>query len=131
MSEAVGGPPPVYTGGDEYPTVPDPDHHVNPYFILDSHKEYRKKREALHNAWLERKKERDAKIARGEAVGPEEQDPTAEEEVGVLGLLRFLLYVAIIFLLIGKFVTGSYLWDYEVRWTQLKTVWPVRDLCSC
>ena len=82
----------------------------------------------MHNAWLERKKERDAKIARGEAVGPEEQDPTAEEEVGVLGLLKFLLYVAIIFLLIGKFVTGSYFWDYEVGWTQLKTFWPVRDL---
>jgi len=133
MSEAVGGPPPVYTGGDGYPTVPDPDDPdrmvsakpANKPFL--AHKEYRKKQEGLHNAWLERKKERDAKVARGEAVGPEEQDPTAEEEVGVLGLLKFLLYVAIIFLLIGKFVTGSYFWNYEVGWTQLRAFWPTND----
>jgi hypothetical protein len=80
---------------------------------------------------LERKKERDAKIARGEEVGPEEQDPTAEEEVGALGLLKFLLYVTILVLFTGKFITGSFLWDYEVRWAQLKTLYPVRDDALC
>ena len=93
------------------------------------HKQYRKRQEALHNAWLDRKKERDAKIARGEEVGPEEKDPTAEEEVGALGLLKFLLYVTILVLFTGKFITGSFLWDYEVRWAQLKTLYnyPVCD----
>jgi hypothetical protein len=75
---------------------------------------------------LERKKERDEKIARGEAVGPEERDPTAEEEIGLLGLLKFLVYLLIFAGLAGKFVTGSYTWEYESKWTQLKTYWPVR-----
>lgn len=80
----------------------------------------------MHNAWLERKKLRDEKIARGEDGGREEPDPTAEVEVGVLGLLKFLVYTLIIIALAGKFITGSYLWEYEGKWAQLKTYWPVR-----
>jgi hypothetical protein len=79
----------------------------------------------LHNAWLERKKERDEKMARGEEVGPEEHDPTAEEEVGCIGLLKFLLMVVVFVLLAGKFVTGSYIWEYDGKWLQLETYYPV------
>jgi hypothetical protein len=89
------------------------------------HKAYRDRQEALHNAWLERKKVRDEKLARGEEVGPEEPDPTAEEEVGALGLLKFLLYLVILFVLAGKLITGSFLWEYDGKWVQLKTYWPV------
>jgi len=73
---------------------------------------------------LERKKERDEKIARGEEVGPEEKDPTAQEEVGLLGLLKFLLIVIVCISLAGKFVTGSYLWEYDGKWVQLRTYLP-------
>jgi|ERR1700722_9719092 len=90
-----------------------------------SYKEYREKQEALHNAWLERKKEREEKLARGEKVGPEERDPTAEEEVGCLGLLKFVLGIVIVILLAGKFFTGSYLWEYDGQWVRLKTYFPV------
>lgn len=46
-------------------------------------------------------------------------------EVGVVGLLKFFLYLTIFLALSGKFVTGSYTWEYETRWLQLKTLWPV------
>jgi hypothetical protein len=29
-------------------------------------------------------------------------------------------------LIAGKFFTGSFLWEYEGKWAQLKTYWPVR-----
>jgi hypothetical protein len=92
---------------------------------LRSYKEYREKQEKLHQDWLKKKEERDEKIARGEKVGKLEPDPTAVEEVGLLGLLKFLLYVAIFFVLAGKFFTGSFIWEYEGKWTNLKTYWPV------
>jgi len=76
---------------------------------------------------MERKKERDAKLARGEKVGPEERDPTAQEEVGILGLLKFLVYVLIIIALAGKFFTGSFTWEYDGKWTRLKTYWPTNQ----
>ncbi|KAJ6567286.1 hypothetical protein DFH09DRAFT_1314402 [Mycena vulgaris] len=60
-----------------------------------AHKEYRDRQEALHNAWVEKKKIRDAKIAKGEPVGPLERDPTEPREVGVVGLLKFILYLTI------------------------------------
>jgi len=82
----------------------------------------------LHNAWEEKRKARDEKIARGEKVGPLEPDPTAVEEVGVLGLLKFLVIVLLCFSLAGKFLTGSYTWDHQSRWLQLKTYWPVSSI---
>lgn len=71
-------------------------------------------------------KEREERLAKGLEVGPEEKDPTAEEEVGLLGLLKFIVYILIIIILAGKFVTGSFLWEYEGKWTNLKTYMPVR-----
>lgn len=79
----------------------------------------------MHEEWLKKKKERDEKIARGEKVGPLEPDPTAVEEVGVLGLLKFFFVVFVVAALAGKFVTGSYTWDYEARWMELRSWFPV------
>lgn len=76
--------------------------------------EYRTKREAEHAAWLGRQKERAARLAQGDEVGPEEPDPTAEPEVGCLGLLKLVLYVLVFALLAGKFITGSFLWEHEL-----------------
>lgn len=92
---------------------------------LERYQTYRKKQERIHNAWLERKKLRDEKIARGEDGGPEEPDPTAEVEIGFLSLLKFIFYAVVFLALAGKFITGSYLWEYEGKWAQLKTYWPV------
>jgi len=86
--------------------------------------EYRREKEEQHQAWLQRKKEREEKLARGEHVGPEERDPTAEEEVGLFGLLKFIVYLLVIITLAGKFFTGSFLWEYEGKWARLKTYWP-------
>jgi len=91
------------------------------------YKEYRHEQEKKHEEWLTRKRERDEGLARGEEVGPEEPDPTAEVEVGLWGLVKFLLSVIVILMLTGKFVTGSYLWDYDGKWVQAKTYFPVRS----
>ncbi|TFK74445.1 cytochrome b5 [Pluteus cervinus] len=112
------------------PKVPDP--HIKGRMVSDkaanrpflAYKEYRAKREAEHEAWLERKKEREAKIARGEKVGPEERDPTAEPEVGILGLLKFVVYLLLFITLAGKFFTGSYVWESDSKWLRLKTYMP-------
>ncbi|KAK7471114.1 hypothetical protein VKT23_002529 [Stygiomarasmius scandens] len=89
-----------------------------------AHKEYQDKQKQLHEAWLERKKIRDEKIARGEEVGPEEKDPTAQQEIGAFGLFKFFLCLIIFAALAGKFFTGSYTWDYQGKWVQLKTYLP-------
>lgn len=83
---------------------------------------------AEHDAWAERQKVRAEKIAKGEEVGPEEPDPTAEPEVGCLGLLKFLFYTLIVLVLAGKFLTGSYLWEHELP--NFKTLIPVRVTLS-
>jgi len=91
------------------------------------YKEYRAQQEALHKEWLERKKEYDAKVARGEKVEPLGPDPTAVEEVGFISLLKFFLYAAILVLLAGKFFTGDFLWDYRGKWISLKAYMPTND----
>ena len=82
-------------------------------------------RNRKNTEWLKKKKERDNKIARGEEVGPLEPDPTAVQEVGLFGLLKFILYAILIFLMAGKFITGSFVWEHESKWLQLKTYLPV------
>jgi len=72
-------------------------------------------------------KERDEMIAKGLKVGPKEKDPTEEVEVGLLGLLKFILYILIFIVLAGKFFTGSFLWEYEGKWTNLKTYMPTNQ----
>ncbi|OCH95869.1 cytochrome b5 [Obba rivulosa] len=117
---APGSPATDFPMRDEYPKVPDPvdadrlvsTKHANRPFL--SHAAYRAQREKEHQGWLQRKKEREEKLARGEEVGPEEHDPTEEPEVGCLGLLKFLFYSAIFIILAGKFITGSFLWEHEL-----------------
>ncbi|KZT74503.1 cytochrome b5 [Daedalea quercina L-15889] len=111
---------PDVPGRDDYPKVPDPafpdrmvsTKQANRPFL--NYSEYRTKREAEHAAWLERKKEREERLARGEEVGSEEPDPTEELEVGCLGLLKAILYLTVFALLAGKFITGSFLWEHEL-----------------
>ena len=49
-----------------------------------------------------------------------ERDPTAVEVVGVLGILRFFFYVLFFILLLGKFFTGDFLWNYRAQWASFK-----------
>lgn len=89
-----------------------------------AYKEHRDRQEALHAAWLKKKEDREERIARGEKVGPLEPDPTAQKEVGLLGLLKLILYMTIIAAIAGKFITGSFTWEYHSKWLLLKTYWP-------
>ena len=91
------------------------------------YKEYRHKQEKKYEEWLARKRERDQRLARGEEVGPEEPDPTAEVEIGLWSLVKFMLTTIVIIALTGKFVTGSFLWEYDGKWVQAKTYFPVRN----
>lgn len=92
---------------------------------MSRYTKYRMQQKAEHEAWLKRKEEREAKLAKGEEVGPEEPDPTAEIEVGLLGLLKFIVYCLIFIALAGKFFTGSFLWEYESHLPALKALIPV------
>lgn len=115
---------------DESPKVADPSipdrmvstKRANRPFL--AYKEFRDQQQQLHNAWLVRKKERDEKIARGEEVGREEPDPTAEREVSIVELLKLLVYTLLFIMLAGKFIAGDFFWGYEGKWTNLKTYWP-------
>ncbi|TRM68536.1 cytochrome b5-like heme/steroid binding domain-containing protein [Schizophyllum amplum] len=119
-----------YREVDDTPKVPDPSipgrmvstKKANQPFL--AYKDYRDRQQKAHEAWAERKKERDAKLARGESVGPEEPDPTVPQEISVLSLMRGLLYVVILFLLAGKFFTGSFVWGYDGKWVHMKTYTP-------
>jgi hypothetical protein len=93
--------------------------------ITCRYKAYREEQDALHQAWLVRKKEWEEKKARGEKVGRLERDPTAPVEVGPLELVKFLLLAVILFFLAGKFYTGDFMWDYKTKWTTLKAYIPV------
>ncbi|KAF7331758.1 Sterol metabolism-related protein [Mycena kentingensis (nom. inval.)] len=130
MGGLTGQEPERYVAPEDEPKVADPaipDRMVsaktaNQPFL--AHKEYREQQERLHEEWLEKKKIRDAKIARGEKVGPLPPDPTQPVEVGIVGLLKFFLYVMIGGALLGKFITGSYTWEYQTRFSGLKQFWP-------
>ncbi|KZV65507.1 cytochrome b5 [Peniophora sp. CONT] len=91
------------------------------------YKEYRDQQTKLREEWLERKKEREEKLARGEEVGPEEPDPTYEPEVGVFGLMKFLVYVLLFIICTGKFVTGDWMWGYDSKWLRVKTYFPEQE----
>jgi len=84
------------------------------FFFLSRYKVYRDEQAKLHAAWREREDARLAAIARGDPnPPPAEPDPTAEKEIGLLGLLKFSFFVFVAFLLAGKFVTGEWLWGSD------------------
>ena len=92
--------------------------------------EYRKKQEVERQARKQRNKERLEKMSRGETVGPAENEDL-EEEIGLWGLIKFLVFVVAGIMLAGHFITGDYLWDYQGKYRQLKTFWPVSHSQSC
>lgn len=102
------------------------------FFQLKRYKAYRDEQAKLHAAWLERENARQAAIARGDPnPPPAEPDPTdaaVEKEIGVLGLCKFLVYVFLVGVLAGKFVTGEWLWggQADVR-RALGRLWPVEQ----
>ncbi|EKM80250.1 hypothetical protein AGABI1DRAFT_113450 [Agaricus bisporus var. burnettii JB137-S8] len=135
LKEMAGGEkmPPYVENDSSSPKVKDPyipnrmvsNKPANRPFL--AYRDYREKQEALHAEWLKKKEEHDEKVARGEKVEPLEPDPTAVHEVGVLGLLKFILYLVLIIALAGKFITGSFVWEYESQWLQLRTYMPKSD----
>ena len=92
------------------------------------YRDYRVKQEELHKAWVERKKIHDEKVAKGEPVEPLDRDPTEVREVGAWDLVKILFWTLVIAALAGKFVTGSYTWEYQGKWAQVKTYMPVRTI---
>jgi len=133
ISELSGGqgPPPFVdesTNKVRDPSIPDrmvSTKSANRPFL--AYKEYREQQEALHAAWLEKKKARDEKIAKGEEVGPLEPDPTAAHEVGFMGLFKFIVITLLCIALAGKFFTGSYTWENRSKWLQVRTYWPPQN----
>jgi hypothetical protein len=93
------------------------------------YKEYRDEQAKLHAAWLEREQARQAAIARGDPNPPAaERDPTAEREIGLLGLLKFLFWLVVVVLLTGKFVTGEWMWgDGGRAWVNVRRWLPVNQ----
>lgn len=71
-------------------------------------------------------KEREAKIARGEKVGPPERDPTEEREITGMDILKFIVYALLAITLSGQFIAGDPLWGYRGKWTNIYTYLPVR-----
>lgn len=58
-------------------------------------------------------------------MGRAERDPTAEVEVGLWGIIKFLLTTLLVISLTGKFVTGSWMWEAELgKWGKVSTYWP-------
>ncbi|KZT41122.1 cytochrome b5 [Sistotremastrum suecicum HHB10207 ss-3] len=126
LSNVTGEPKKPYKVAKDEPRIADAsgrlvvDKSANRPFL--AHKEWREQEAARKKAKEERKKERLEKIARGEEVGPEE--PEDDEEVGLIGLLKFIVYVLLFILLASKFVTGSWIWEYDGKWTNIKSYIP-------
>ncbi|KAF8583981.1 cytochrome b5 [Ramaria rubella] len=87
------------------------------------YQEHLKKQEAEREARKRRNQERLEKMARGEVVGPRENEDL-EEEIGLWGLIKFLIFLVAGMMLLGHFITGDYLWDYQGKYRTLKTFWP-------
>lgn len=96
------------------------------------YKAYRDEQAKLHAAWLERENARQAAIARGDPnpppAEPDPSDEAAVREIGLLGLCKFLIYVLLVVMLAGKFVTGEWFWggEADVRRT-LWRLWPAEQ----
>ncbi|KZW04418.1 cytochrome b5 [Exidia glandulosa HHB12029] len=89
-----------------------------------AYQEYRKKEAEKRAEIAARRVEREEKIARGEDGGPAIHDPYEPVEIGLSHVLKFLVFVLLAVTLSGKFVTGSYKWGYEGKWSNIKTYFP-------
>jgi hypothetical protein len=103
---------------------------ATPFFLR--YKAYRDEQAKLHAAWLERENARQAAIARGDPnpppAEPDPSDEAAVREIGLLELCKFLIYVLLVVMLAGKFVTGEWFWggEADVRRT-LWRLWPAEQ----
>jgi len=118
---------------DDGPKVPDPSipnrmvstKSANQPFL--KYKAYRDEQAKLHAAWRAREDERLAAIARGDPnPPPAEADPTAQREIGLVGLLKFLVYLFIGILLAGKFITGEWDWGLDGV-ASVRRLWPTQQ----
>jgi hypothetical protein len=92
--------------------------------LLSRYRKWKVKEEEKARLKAEKIKRREAKIARGEALGPEdelEKDPNPW-----FGLLKFIIFLVGFVLALGWFITGSPLWEYEGKWAHLQSYFPVR-----
>lgn len=94
---------------------------------LIRYKAYRDEQAKLHAAWRTREDARLAAIARGDPNPPRaEADPTAQQEIGLLGLLKFFAYLLVGILLMGKFITGEWGWGFDGA-ANVRKWWPTQQ----
>lgn len=86
------------------------------------------KKEEEERLKAEKVKRREEKIAKGIALGPE--DELEKEQSAAVALLRLLLVFIGIVLALGWFITGSALWNYDGKWVQIRTYFPVRGVSA-
>lgn len=133
LADNTGAPPEAAAADPARPPSPKvldasgrlvPDRASNRPYL--NYQEYRKKEEEKRADIAVRKKAREERIARGEDPGPPVRDPYEPVDIGCMHLLKFLVFVLLAVTLGGKFVTGSYTWGYEGKWSNIKTYFPVR-----
>ncbi|KZP00066.1 cytochrome b5, partial [Calocera viscosa TUFC12733] len=90
-----------------------------PYLAYGRWKVEQAKKDA---AKLERKKRREAKLAAGTPLSPDDIDEP--EESLVWALTKVLVVILAFTAIAGRFVTGSALWGYEGKWVKWRTYWP-------
>lgn len=101
---------------------------VHPLFDLWRHgsvpryQKYREEEAKRLEAKAERKRIREEKIARGEKVGPDEED---EDKLSLWDIIKTLLVIFGMIALTGQLVTGSLVWGTRNRLTDVRSWWPV------
>jgi len=87
-----------------------------------AYREHKVREEEKARVKAEKAKRRADKIARGEALEPE--DELEKEPSAALAFAQILLVLIGSVMLAGWFITGSALWEYEGKWAHLKTYLP-------
>jgi len=87
-----------------------------------AYREHRVREEEKARLKAEKIKRREEKIARGEELGPE--DELEKEPSAALALAQIFLVLIGGIMLAGWFITGSPLWEYDGKWSHLKTYFP-------
>jgi len=134
IPDNTGAPPPQAPKNPDRPPSPKVEDYygrmvaektANKPFL--AHHQYKRQLEARRKEYEQRKKERAEKLARGEEVGPEERDPDEVREIGCGDLLKFLVFCIIAAVLASKFVTDTWTWGYEGKWTNIHTYMPSKS----